>query len=203
MTSSINDEANVQPFPRPRRRPPSRPITWTVVGLAVIAAGCGGANRPAVVGSGSNHTEASTTSSGGAMAQLLEYAGCMRAHGVTDFPDPTASPGGGAAIQINGGPGSDLDRNNPTLKAANTSCQSLLPGRGRPAPPASPQKVAAEVAWAQCMRSHGLPGFPDPDSQGAFDSSKMEDGTPAFQAASNACLSLQPAGPTAAVAGPG
>jgi hypothetical protein len=137
------------------------------------------------------------------MAQLLAYSGCMRSHGVSDFPDPTTSPGGGAAIQINGGPGSDLNRNNPTFRAAKQACQSLLPGGGKQAPPPSAATIAAEVKWAQCLRAHGLPGFPDPNSDGAFDSGKFDPGAPAFQSASNACLAVQPPGPTAAVPGRG
>jgi peptide-methionine (S)-S-oxide reductase len=43
------------------------------------------------------------------MGQFLAYTRCMRGHGVSDFPDPTTSPGGGVGIQINGGPGSDLN----------------------------------------------------------------------------------------------
>ena len=45
------------------------------------------------------------------------------------------------------------------------------------------------------MRAHGLPGFPDPNSEGAFDSSRFDENSPAFQTASNACKSLQPTGP--------
>jgi len=40
------------------------------------------------------------------------------------------------------------------------------------------------VQWAQCLRAHGVPGFPDPDRSGAFDSSRFDDSTPAFKTAS-------------------
>jgi hypothetical protein len=135
------------------------------------------------------------------MAQYLAYAQCMRSHGIPDFPDPTTSPAGGVAIQVNGGPGSDLNHNNPTFKAASQTCRSLLPGGGQAPPPQSAQKIAAEVTWARCMRSHGLPRFPDPNSQAAFDSSKFDENSPAFQTASNACKSVQPTGPTPVVPG--
>ena len=123
-------------------------------------------------------------------------------HGVPDFPDPTPSPGGGFGFQINGGPGSDLAPNNPTFKAAEQACRSLLPGQGQ-ARPVPGQKIAAEVKWAGCMRSHGLPCFPDPNAQGAFDSSRFDDTSPAFQTASKACKSLEPTGPMSAVPGHG
>jgi hypothetical protein len=124
----------------------------------------------------------------------------MRSHGVSDFPDPTASPGGGVAISLRGGPGSDLNRYNPTFRGADQACRSLLPGPGQtPAP--SAKQIAAEVAWARCLRAHGLPEFPDPDRQGAFDSGKFDPSSPAFQTASEACKSAQPTGPVAVVAG--
>ena len=33
--------------------------------------------------------------------------------------------------------------------------------------------VASAFAFARCMRSHGIPGWPDPDSHGFFDKSKL------------------------------
>ena len=62
---------------------------------------------------------------------------------------------------------------------------------------------SAEVEWARCLRAHGVPGFPDPDRRGAFDSSKFDDGSPAFQAAAKACVAQQPAGAVEAVPGSG
>ena len=130
------------------------------------------------------------------LAKFEAYAICMRSHGIPDFPDPTTSPGGGVSFQINGGPGSDLNHYNPSFMAADKACRGLLPGAGQAPAPLSAQRIAAEVSWARCMRSHGLPGFPDPNSQGAFDSSKFDENSPAFQPASNACKSQQPTGPT-------
>ena len=127
----------------------------------------------------------------------------MRGHGIPDFPDPTTSPGGGISFQINGGPGSDLDHNNPRFTTADKACRDLLPGAGQAPAPLSTQRIAAEVSWARCMRLHGLPGFPDPNSQGAFDSSKFDETSPAFRTASNACKSQQPTGPTPVVPGRG
>ena len=125
------------------------------------------------------------------MAQFFAYSRCMRSHGVRDFPDPTTS-GGAISISRMGGPGSDLNVHNPTYEAANQACRTLEPGRGL-APTLSSQKIAAEVNWARCMRSHGLPSFPDPNGQGAFDRNKFDENSPAFQTASNACKSLKTA----------
>jgi hypothetical protein len=165
-----------------------------LVTLAVLAAGCGGSKPPGAAGDGGSST---------VLAKFDAYARCMRGHGVPDFPDPSTSPGGGVSFQIDGGPGSDLNHNNPNFMAADKACRALLPGGGQAPAPPSAQRIAAEVTWARCMRLHGLPGFPDPDSEGAFDSSKFDENSPAFQTARNACQSLQPAGPTPAVPGRG
>jgi hypothetical protein len=55
-------------------------------------------------------------------AKLVNFAKCMRAHGVADFPDPSSSGG----IQISGGSGSDLSPDNPTFKKAQQVCQPIL-----------------------------------------------------------------------------
>jgi hypothetical protein len=185
-------------------------MTWIsaiagVLVLAVVAAGCGGSGSPGGQGSGSppSGRAPATGSTASVMARFVAYARCMRSHGIRDYPDPTTSPGGGVSFQVNGGPGSDLNKNNPTFKAANRVCQALLPGGGAQPPALSAQRIAAEVKWAQCMRSHGLPSFPDPNDQGAFDSSKFDENSPAFQTANDACKSQQPAGPTPVVPGRG
>jgi len=195
MTRAPGHEGHTERVPVGPGRAGSLPVERTaaavMLGLAILAAGCGGSNNPGAAGSGL-----------GPMAQGAAYARCMRSHGVPDFPDPTPGPGGGFAFQINGSPGSDLDRNDPRRQAAGAACRSLLPG-GEQAPALSARKLAAEVKWAQCMRSHGLPGFPDPNAQGAFDSSRFDDSSPAFQTASNACTALEPTGPISAVPGHG
>jgi hypothetical protein len=51
-------------------------------------------------------------------AQLEKYSQCMRANGVSDFPDP--SPGGGLSIPVNGG--DDLNPSNPIFHNASKLC---------------------------------------------------------------------------------
>jgi hypothetical protein len=38
-------------------------------------------------------------------------------------------------------------------------------------PPETPQELAQDTRFAQCMRQHGWPNFPDPNAQGQFVSS--------------------------------
>jgi hypothetical protein len=40
------------------------------------------------------------------------------------------------------------------------------------------------------MRSHGLPSFPDPNSQGQFDRNRFDPASPAFRTAGNACKAV-------------
>ncbi len=64
----------------------------------------------------------------------------------------------------------------------------------------SPPLTAAQVryqkdlAYAQCMRSHGQPSFPDPSSQGGFKFPNGLPSGPAYQSAYTACKKLLPNG---------
>jgi hypothetical protein len=55
------------------------------------------------------------------LAQFLKYARCMRAHGVSNFADPTSS-----GLSLSG-----VDPNSPRFQAAQNVCRSLLPNRGK------------------------------------------------------------------------
>jgi len=48
------------------------------------------------------------------------------------------------------------------------------------------------LAYARCMRSHGVADFPDPDSQGHFNAIPNLNTSPQFQAAQQACKDLLP-----------
>jgi hypothetical protein len=83
------------------------------------------------------------------------------------------------------------------LAAACSSPQS-------PAGKASADPAVQALAYAKCMRSHGIPDYPDPkvNSNSGGTGVSQEVGTrgdlnpsnPAFKAASQACRSLSPAG---------
>ncbi len=78
----------------------------------------------------------------------------MRAHGVSNFPDPS---GPGAEVQVTG-PG--IDTKSPAFESAQTACQKLMPGGF--ANPGSPTHIKQGIELAACMRRHGLKSFPDP-----------------------------------------
>jgi len=63
---------------------------------------------------------------------MLRFSQCMRAHGLTNFPDPQFGGGGGAVLQIRSGTG--LDPNSPSFKAAQAACGAPLGKLGPPRP---------------------------------------------------------------------
>ncbi len=57
------------------------------------------------------------------------------------------------------------------------------------------------LAFARCMRAHGVPSFPDPGSNGQFSGNGIDKHSPQLQSAAGACQSLLPGrNPAAAVA---
>jgi hypothetical protein len=57
--------------------------------------------------------------------QGLKFAECMRAHGVSNFPDPPAGSGAGGPVKLN------INPRSPGFQSAQRACQKLLgPGAG-------------------------------------------------------------------------
>jgi hypothetical protein len=133
--------------------------------------------------------------------QALAFSQCMRAHGVPDFPDPQTTAGGNA-IQINGS-GGGLDPSSSQFQSALQACNKFAPKNGPNGKAPSAKDREAMLAFAACMRSHGVPDFPDPqfnNSGGGFVGSgnqppaDMRPDSPQFQAAMEACKSKLPGG---------
>jgi hypothetical protein len=60
-----------------------------------------------------------------ALKAALKFSACMRAHGITHFPDPQTS-GGGISLMFKRGSG--LDPQSPQFKVAQRACQNEMPG---------------------------------------------------------------------------
>jgi len=131
--------------------------------------------------------------SGGADAAnkkaLLQYAQCMRDHGV-DMPDPQFS--GGRVTMRTGG----QDTSREKLEAAQSACQKFQEQVKSPAASAGEKEDFKKraLANAQCMRDHGIANFPDPqfEASGAAritlgEGSGIDPQSPKFQAAQKAC----------------
>jgi hypothetical protein len=88
----------------------------------------------------------------------------MRTHGVSDFPDPQVTVSAGQTkIAIRA---VAKDGASPQFKTAQQSCQHLIPGPQNESPAQRQAREHALLAFARCLRSHGLPNFPDPTGQG-------------------------------------
>ena len=150
----------------------------------VLAAGCsGGSAGPGVAGGASAPASASATVSG--EAEALEYTACMRSHGVPNFPDPTVQ-NGSVGFSITAGDG--VDQNSPQYQSARQACASL---RGGGTANSGSGNLAKELKFAQCMRSHGVPDFPDPNKNGGFSgTSTVNPSSPTFQNAQSTCMQL-------------
>jgi hypothetical protein len=155
------------------------------VGVALLTAACSGGSTTSTGVADPGSTSSHSTSA--AYAKALAYSECIRSHGVPNFPDPTISNG---SIDLNLGNGVGVSQS--TLQAAQNACKSLSPVH--PLTGAQEAKNVAEgLKWAQCIRSHGVPNFPDPNSSGAFAlPSGMNPQSGSLQAAMNACQSVRP-----------
>ena len=184
-------------------------LAAALIALGVLVTGCGG-NSPTggVASLGSHASKTSTTSStaagstrGGESSpdsQAVAYSACMRSHGVPNFPDPKVSTNGNevkVAIGIN-----PSISGNPQFKSAQQACSKLLPGGGPGSGPnhqISPQEQSQYLKAAACIRSHGIPNFPDPTFSGGgvhIAHQGLNEISPAFKAAVQACESLIPGG---------
>jgi hypothetical protein len=171
------------PWP-PRARAAAAIIV--VTGLALLASACGGSSGGHVAQLGSTTTTASSASSSAASTQdeALAFARCMRSHGVPNYPDPTGSGLIKESLQ-------QLGVSSTRFRSASGDCSHLLPNGGSGPTPAQVQQVRAQaLQFSECVRSHGVPNFPDPASDGRIPdpaSAGIDQGSPKFEAANQAC----------------
>jgi hypothetical protein len=167
------------------------------VGLGLSACG-GGSATPGVASTGSNQTTTSAPSglaaspspSRGVTPRMLEFTQCMRTHGVPDYPEPIAPPSHpqSGLHFLGNGPNPNAS---PRYQAASAACRKYAVAS--PVTPAVAVAVQAEqLRYANCMRSHGLTDYPDPNSNGQMPSSGISPQSPAYRAAETACRDLLP-----------
>jgi hypothetical protein len=100
---------------------------------------------------------ASATSHGRLYQQELAYTGCMRSHGVPDFPAPKPGPDGTLTFPLNP-PAGMLAR--PGYDAAFRAClkRAVIGARS-----ARYRAIAlSALKQAECMRTHGIASYPSP-----------------------------------------
>ena len=189
-------------------------LAVALASLALVAAGCGGGSRsPSVASLGTTNSNdagsgasssgafslprgsgigASVSTSLGTGAAAVKFAACMRSHGVPNFPDPDSQ--GTITITVS----ASLNPSAPGFQRALAGCHHLIPSgseAGHTLSQTQQQQMKARVlAFAACMRSHGVPGYPDPTfgsggmvSQGHSLSDGTDPNSPIFQAAQKTC----------------
>jgi hypothetical protein len=117
----------------------------TVVCCCVPVAACGSSEKP-------------RPGAGAQAPSVVGFAVCMRSHGVPNFPDASSGPGGGVSIVP-----AQIDTSSPAFERAISVCKRLLPGLNAHQP-ASAKALRQLLQFSECMRSHGVTGFPDPTS---------------------------------------
>jgi hypothetical protein len=121
-----------------------------LIGLLLLASACGGSTDAKVAHIGT--TNGATASSSGPQA----FSACMRSHGLPNFPDPGSDGRIHAAI----------DEGLPTYQAASRACHAFDTGGGvvsRQTRAQLEQQLPQLLAFAKCMRAHGVPKFADPE----------------------------------------
>ena len=104
-----------------------------------------------------------TTGAQSVSALVQQLDTCIHQHGAPNFPDPYVDAAGKVAFPDSA----------PDLPAsAQSACQHIidqLPNPGNAGPTAiSAADFQRWLTFAVCMRTHGLPAWPDPKSDGSF-----------------------------------
>jgi len=126
------------------------PVIIATTALALLAAACSSAS------SSSTSSGGSSNAAGSADSKALAYARCVRSHGVPTFPDPNS------AGEFNKTALARLAANNSQFQAASSTCAHLLPSGGGPTAAEVRQEWNGMASFARCIRSHGVPNWPDP-----------------------------------------
>jgi hypothetical protein len=120
---------------------------------------------------------------------VAAFGKCMRDAGFSWWPDPDNSG------RINATPPAGVQVDEEKLSQAQQDCSSKYMNPGQ-APAMSAEDIETLKGYSKCMRDNGLANFPDPDANGNIDLSgaKIQDNTPEWKKASEACqkFMLQP-----------
>jgi len=152
--------------------------------LAGAVTGCAkGAEKDPAVATGDG-AGASVSSS----FDPAKYSKCMRDNGMDWFPEVT---GTNTNVDIP----DDVDRDK--LNTAMEACRKFAPtGAAGPAAVSNADNQAKLLQYAKCMRSNGVPDFPDPKADGTGPgldkSSGIDITSPTFEAAEKACRNVLP-----------
>jgi len=158
---------------------------------ACSAAGPSGPHGGGAQGGGAPGSGSQTGGTEQVMTVMRQLAHCIRGHGMPGWPDPVINP-------LTGTP--DWPRNAPRVPASiQQACQPVanrLPPDVQQSQPPTATGMQALLRFARCMRSHGIPGWPDPNALGEFPlTTQMSiQFKVADRPAANACIRYVPGG---------
>jgi len=148
---------------------PSQLWAAAFVALGVTVAACsGGSTTSRGASAGSDPTTiagqatAGSSSSATELSKAAAYAECIRSHGVSNWPDPEATPDGGYGFRTGG-----IDAQSPAFQSTLEACNSLYDWGGSTGQQLTAEQQQAWLVWAKCIRSHGAPDFADPTFSGS------------------------------------
>jgi len=136
-------------------RPPRVVSVMTIMAAAALLAVACGDSPPSAGASPSPRSGGSAIS-----ASAVRYTSCMRSHGVPAYPDPNSA---GQLPKIVPANEAQLGVSDTRFQAAQTACQALWPYQG-PTQAQVRQELTDGLTFARCMRSHGVPNWPDPST---------------------------------------
>lgn len=165
---------------RPMRTRTTVPSVALVVATALLSA-CGGGGGDGGVASlsgadtdGEDSATSTTLSEEEAQEAMLDWAACMREHGL-DVPDPEFGEDGEVSIQVGRAPGdsdeSDGGTDSPqgpsgadreAFETATEECGDP-PAMGSFTEEDREQMEEDVLRFSECMRDEGIEDFPDPD----------------------------------------
>lgn len=162
------------------------PILILITAVLAGAAACGGPSDPGIASANGATTPASASPAPqDERAQLTHFAQCMRQHG-QNVPDPDTQ----GNFSLTPPAGGDAAAWNTAMRA----CEHYLPAQ-QAGGGVTPEQLAADRAYAICMRQHGIPlSDPDPatgkskfDGRLAHASKTQIANDPQVKAAQDAC----------------
>jgi hypothetical protein len=162
-----------------------------LVCLGLVISGCGGSSTGGGQGTSGTQATGRASSAGSSQsesnnAKRLAFSQCMRSQGISNFPDPSGQN------SVSGSLPPGIDVNSPQYQSAQGTCAHLLPSGGAD-PGGSAQGQEQTLQYVACMRSHGYPNFPDPNSSGDLVIPQgVDPNSPQFDSAQRACQSLLP-----------
>ena len=126
---------------------------------SMLIAACGSSSSTTAGVSSQGANNPNNPNSAQIQRAILAFTDCMRAHGVAGLANP-----GPEALKGELAPSTP---HSPAFVRAFPACSHLLPfGGPQDDRGTDPRETAAALAFAQCIRNHGFPSFPDPTTTG-------------------------------------